>query len=155
MPGPRPKPPELRQRRNRASTHEVLDPTARVKAAPLTKELLGVDEIRPQVKRWWGVVWRSPMASQWIDADVEVLYLIAVLRNRFAAEPTPTLASEIRQQEARLGLDVMARRRLDWRIESSRTEPARSDAEPSPQVSAAAAGEGNGDDPRSILRVVG
>lgn len=109
-----------------------------------------MDEIRPQVKRWWGVVWRSPMASQWIDADVEVLYLIAVLRNRFAAEPTPTLASEIRQQEARLGLDVMARRRLDWRIEAARSE-----AEPEEQRVSAPPPASEQDDPRAILRVVG
>lgn len=147
MPGPRPKDPALRQRRNRAATHDVLDPTARVKAAPLTKEILGVEVVRPQVKRWWAVVWKSPMAQRWLDADVEVLYLVAVLRNKFAVDPTPTLASEIRQQEARLGLDVMARRRLDWRIEVARTDPEPEPATPAPIV--------EHEDPRGILRVVG
>ena len=124
MPGPKPKDPAVRARRNKASTHDVLDPNARVKAPSLTKDILGVEMIRPQVHRWWRVVWRSPMAPRWLEADVEVLYLIATLRNKFVGDPTPTLASEIRQQEARLGLDVMSRRRADWRIENSRTEPA-------------------------------
>lgn len=148
MPGPKPKDPELRARANKASTYDVLDPKERVKAAPLTKEILGVDVIRPQVKRWWNVVWRSPMAPRWLEADIEVLYLVAVLRNKFAADPTPTMASEIRQQEARLGLDVIARRRLDWRIEGA-SRPAESPAAVAPEP------PDEVEDPRSVLRVVG
>jgi len=148
MPGPRPKDPALRARRNKASTHDVLDPNERVKAPSLTKDILGVEMIRPQVHRWWRVVWRSPMAPRWLEADVEVLYLIATLRNKFVGDPTPTLASEIRQQEARLGLDVMSRRRADWRIENSRTEPV------SPAQDVAQPVEVEADDPRKLLRVV-
>ena len=148
MPGPKPKDPAVRARRNKASTHDVLDPNARVKAPSLTKDILGVELIRPQVHRWWRVVWRSPMAPRWLEADVEVLYLIATLRNKFVGDPTPTLASEIRQQEARLGLDVMSRRRADWRIENSRTEPA--------DVSEVAVADvpDEAEDPRRLLRAV-
>lgn len=146
MPGPRPKDPELRVRRNKASTHDILDPNERVKAPALTKDILGVEHIRPQVHRWWRVVWRSPMAPRWLEADVEVLYLIATLRNKFVGDPTPTLAAEIRQQEARLGLDVMARRRADWRIENSRVEK----EEPAAAVELPEEIE----DPRALLRAV-
>ena len=149
MPGPKPKDPELRARRNKASTHDVLDPNERVaKVPPLTKDILGVEHIRPQVHRWWRVVWRSPMAPRWLEADVEVLYLIATLRNKFVGDPTPTLASEIRQQEARLGLDVMARRRADWRIENSRVERAEAPAVSAPDVPE------DEEDPRKLLRLV-
>lgn len=149
MPGPRPKDPAVRARRNKASTHDILDPNERVTKAPsLTKDILGVELIRPQVHRWWRVVWRSPMAPRWLEADVEVLYLIATLRNKFVGDPTPTLASEIRQQEARLGLDVMSRRRADWRIENSRTEPA--------DVSEVVVADvpDDAEDPRRLLRAV-
>jgi len=149
MKGPAPKDPAVRARRNKASTHDILDPNERVAKAPsLTKDILGVELIRPQVHRWWRVVWRSPMAPRWLEADVEVLYLIATLRNKFVGDPTPTLASEIRQQEARLGLDVMSRRRADWRIENSRTEPV------SPAQDVAQPVEVEADDPRQLLRVV-
>jgi len=150
MPGPKPKDPAVRQRRNKASTHDVLDPNAKVKAPPLTKELLGVELIRPQVHRWWRVVWRSPMAARWLEADYEVLYLVAVLRNKFAADPTPTLAAEIRQQEARVGLDVMSRRRYDWRVEGSRVEeqPASAVREAPADIPEPA------EDPRKVLRAV-
>lgn len=149
MPGQQPKDPALRVRRNKASTHDVLDPNERVKKVPpLTKDVLGVEMIRPQVHRWWRVVWRSPMAPRWLEADVEVLYLIAALRNRFVGDPIPSLAAEIRQQEARLGLDVMARRRADWRIENSRTEP----TEPTAPLADMPVDE---EDPRKVLRLVG
>lgn len=147
MPGPKPKDPALRRRTNKPSTHEILDPAARAKAPPLTKEILGTDHIHPTVHRWWRVVWRSPMAPRWLESDVEVLYLTAALRNEFAKKPLTALAGEIRQQEARLGLDVMSRRRFDWRIEG----PA---APQQPTAAAAPAPVDDGPDPRSVLRVV-
>ena len=86
------------------------------------------------------------MAPRWLESDVEVLYLTAALRNEFAKKPLTALAGEIRQQEARLGLDVMSRRRFDWRIEGP--------AAPQPTVQAVSVPVDDGPDPRHVLRVV-
>jgi hypothetical protein len=117
MKGRIPKDPDSRRRRNKASTAATLDPNeaANRKAPPLPRSLFPT-ELHKLTRRWWGVIWRSPMASRWLPSDVEGLYLVAILRNEFFWRPTANLAAEIRQQETRFGLDVLARRRLDWRI---------------------------------------
>lgn len=151
MPGPIAKDPTVRQRRNKASTHDVLDPEGgkRVKAPPLNQELLGGRgvKVHPLTRRWWSVIWRSPMAPRWLESDWEGLYLIAILRNQFYGNPTTTLASEIRQQERRFGLDIGSRRAFDWRIEGTpkpAEQPRARDIEtPIDDV-----------DPRAILRAV-
>lgn len=158
--GPQPKDPEQRQRRNKASTAAVLpDPdSARMKAvrAPaLNAQLLGLPRkvaIKSPVRRWWNEAWKSPMAGRWLKTDVEVLYVCALLRQQmvmFALEgkSVASLASELRQQEGRVGLDVLSRRRLDWRIEGPRqpeaAQPERVE-QPEPERI----------DPRSVLRAV-
>ena len=65
---------------------------------------------------WWAMIWRSPIALNWLEADMGGLYVLAVLRNEFFMNPRVTFASEIRQQEARFGLSPLDRRRLEWRI---------------------------------------
>lgn len=159
--GPQPKDPEVRQRRNKASTAAELpapgSPELRkVKIPSLNGELLGLGRrvaIKAPVRRWWNEVWRSPMAPRWLKTDVEVLYICALIRQQivvFALEgkSVASLASELRQQEARVGLDVLARRRLDWRIEGPKLPD---DPE---QKSAAASPPEPGQDPRHVLRAV-
>lgn len=146
MGGVLPKDPAQRARRNRKSTHHVIDASSRVeKRPPLTKELLGVEVVPSQVQRWWRVVWASPLATQWIEADVEVLYLLAALRCAFLEKPTAAMAGEIRLQETRLGLDLMARRRLDWRIEETKGGVPEYQPVEEPE---------DGDDARLVLRAV-
>ena len=160
---PRPvKDPEVRQRRNKASTAAELpapgSPELRkMKVPSLTGELLGLGRrvaIKAPVRRWWNEAWRSPMAPRWLKTDVEVLYICALLRQQIVAfalegKSVASLASELRQQEARVGLDVLSRRRLDWRIEANR-QP---DALPAP-AKASEAQEPEGFDPRAVLRTV-
>jgi hypothetical protein len=156
--GPAPKDPAVRARRNKAVTAAELpapEDTKPVKAPPLTKELLGFRvAIRPQVQRWWRECWASPMASRWLKTDVEVLYLAASLRQQIAlylleGKSIATLAAELRQQEGRVGLDVMSRRRLDWRIEG----PRRSDVAPA-VVAEPEAPPVEQVDPRRVLRAL-
>lgn len=157
-----PKDPELRQRRNKASTAaELAAPgspeLSKVKTPPLTAQHLGIKgAVKPQAQRWWKEAWRSPMAPRWINTDIEVLYLCALLHHQIAVfagdgKPVASLMSEVRQQEGRLGLDVMSRRRLDWRIEGPRVP----EATPSPEaLPMQPPDRDEGFDPRRALRAV-
>jgi hypothetical protein len=154
-----PKDPDVRQRRNKAATAAELSPPgspelSKVKIPPLNAKQLGIKGgIKPQVREWWNDAWRSPMAPRWLKTDMHVLYLCALLRQQIAmfaieGKPVATLAGELRQQERRVGLDVMARRSLDWRIEG----PRQADATPAPQAAPPPMPEGA--DPRRLLRAV-
>lgn len=151
------KDPEVRARKNRASTAAELtlpaSASAKLKKPPLTATILGIrGAVKPQVQRWWAVVWQSPMAPRWLDADVEVLYVCAQIRQQMAVfmmegKSVASLAAELRQQENRVGLDLQARRRLDWRI-AGPTAPAPEVEEPEPQEAP------DEQDPRRLLRAV-
>lgn len=156
------KDPDQRQRRNKAVTAATLaapgsPELAKMKVPPLTAQHLGIKgAVKPQAQRFWKEAWHSPMAPRWINTDVEVLYLCALLHHQvavFAAEgkSVATLAGEIRQQEGRVGLDVLSRRRLDWRIEGPRTAP---DPVPAAEPDFAPPAQDDGADPRRILRAV-
>lgn len=111
MPGPPPKPPSLRLRRNRAGGVVVL-PYAPPAKAP--KPLAGWCE---RTVVWWEAIWRSPMASMWIEVDVAGLERLGVMvdeANR--GQGTAALLGEIRQLEDRYGLSPMGRRRLQWEM---------------------------------------
>lgn len=75
------------------------------------------------VKEWWDSVWRSPMASEYLDADMRGgLYLLADLHQaRWDARQDPrelvNVAKEIRLQEVRFGLSPVDRSRLQWEVE--------------------------------------
>lgn len=158
-----PKDPDARARANKAVTAATLPAPESpeleaIEAPPLTPQLLGLkrgQKVRPQVERWWREVWHSPMAPRWIATDVEVLYLCAQIRQQIQVsladgKSISNLAGELRQQENRVGLDVMSRRRLDWRIEGPRSAA----PEPAPKVEEPASPEPEALDPRRILRAV-
>jgi hypothetical protein len=97
---------------------------------------------------WWADIWASPMAPEFLKADVHGLYLLAELVDRFWHEPSPSMslsiAAEIRHHRMAFGLTPIDRRRLQWEVE--RAESAQRKKPPiRPQV---------GDDPRERLRVV-
>lgn len=137
--GPLPKPPELRSRRNRVSTAARLPLEGRSGRIP---ELPRGRKWTPATRSWWRTIWRAPMASEYIAADVPGLLLLAALREEFARSPRPTLAGEIRQWEGRFGLSPADRRRLQWSVR--RVETAHQPSPPSWPVR----------DPRSVLRVL-
>lgn len=122
---PIPKPPGLRQRRNKVSTRAVLpsaQASAKNKVPPLPKRELQTEKWHPRVLEWWSAVWKSPMAAEFLDADKRGgLYLLAELQQqRWStrdAKELVALASEIRQQEVRFGLSPIDRRRLQWEVE--------------------------------------
>jgi hypothetical protein len=117
---PRPlKTPETRQRTNKTTTTAVL--TFGVRKAPsLPKEI----EWLAYTRQWWRRIWRSPMSSQWLEADTDVLYRLARLVDSFWSAPDPKIAAEIRQIEARFGLAPLDRMRLQWKIETEEPKAA-------------------------------
>lgn len=75
----------------------------------------------PMVIDWWTAVWRSPMASEYLESDKKDLYLLARLHQDFwmagDSGERAKAAAEIRQQGVRFGLSPIDRRRLQWEIE--------------------------------------
>lgn len=149
MSGPPPKPPEIRARRNRVATAADLvdtNPVPTGKVPPLAKRRDTAGQLIPwsaEIRKWWGKIWLSPMAAKWTRSDIDGLLMLAALRELFNSRPSVALASEIRLQEARFGLDPISRRRLQWAIKpesrpSTNSEPASS----------------AGADPRRTLRAV-
>src|SRR4051794_8205178 len=101
MPTP-PKPPELRQRRNKASTAATMDDKPSPRRFRLPASLpqyrepdpeLGIAlPWHPQTVAWWKRLRRSPMASQYLEADLDGLLILAELMDRFNRAPHPALA---------------------------------------------------------------
>lgn len=143
MPGPHPKPAHLRQRTNKKSTHATIEPPADVKVPPLPKVKGPWSAL---TKGWWARVWASPMASQYLETDVDGLGRLAMLVNRFYEKPHQLLLAEIRQQEARFGLSPLDRSRLQWQIaQADQAEQKRKPAEQPKRASG---------DPRRVLMAV-
>lgn len=145
MPGVLPKDPKLRQRRNKTSTRAIL--------LPETEALEGIPDL-PKRRRWhgltlawWQDIWQSPMAPEYLKADLHGLYLLAELVDRFWKKPTIALAVEIRLQRQCFGLSPIDRRRLQWEVEKVESVTRKRDMEqkrrPAPT-----------DDPRQYLTVV-
>ncbi len=127
--GQAPKPAYLRQRRNKVAgvaTLEVPDAPGDIPVIP-----------NPDGRKWheltlkaWEKAWRSPMATQWLESDVDTLGRLAVLWDAFYKGATQVLG-EVRLQEQRFGLSPLDRNRLQWEIkrpeavESPAPRPAR------------------------------
>lgn len=153
MKGPAPKPPGLRQRRNRVSTKATLPTEAEAakRKVPPLPVLGGRAKWHPQVIEWWQDIWQSPMAAEFVHADRHGLYRLARLQQDFWRAPSKKdrLAAdrEIRPLEAEFGLTPVSRRRLQWEIEKGetaamRTETRRKRKRPNPKR-----------DPREVLQL--
>lgn len=160
MPGPSPKPAALRQRRNRQPTAANLpseEQAANNEVPALFDRAAGEDGValswHPMVVEWWHSVWTSPMASEYLDADMKGgLYQLASLHQDFwestSRAARVACAAEIRLQEVRFGLSPIDRRRLQWEIEkgegaAEKTQSRRARKAPTP-----------GKDPRQLLKAV-
>ncbi len=153
MPGPLPKPTALRQRTNRTATRAILSAeTGTRRRAPLLPDRTDADGAPREWHRltvlWWRDVWRSPMAPEFLQADIHGLYLLAELVDQFWVTPNKELAAEIRLQRQCFGLSPIDRLRLQWEVE--RVEAATRKQQP-PQPMQPTATE---DDPRQYLKVL-
>lgn len=151
---PTPKSAALRQRRNKTVTAATISADEGRDVPELPARTDGCDW-HPMVMEWWESVWRSPMASEYLDADMRGgLYLLADLYQvRWNATSHTGLieaAKEIRLQEVRFGLTPIDRRRLQWEVE--RGEQAAEKVSQRRQTKRAQK-ESKGGDPRNGLKV--
>src|SRR5688500_5281099 len=109
-----PKPAHLRQNRTKKSGAATLEAPERPKI-PRLPNLDGVDW-HPLTRAWWRNVWRSPMAGEYLETDVDGLGRLALLIKAFYRYGDPKLMAEIRLQEARFGLSPIDRSRLQWEV---------------------------------------
>ena len=102
---------------------------------------------------WWGDVWRSPMAAEFVKVDVHRLWILADLVDRYwwSGGRDLAAATEIRLQERAFGLDPMSRRSLQWEVPRKSEVGSEKDDLP-----AATRPRGKKVDPRKLfLKVVG
>lgn len=119
MPGPPPKHPSDRRRRNRVQTVELPADGSGLEAP----ELPGADDLLEWTRNYWTGLWASPMAVVWEPMDVPALIRLARLQDRqMRGEGTSTELGEIRNLEDRFGLSPMARKRLQWEISRASSE---------------------------------
>ncbi len=115
MPGPMPKNPATRRRRNRATTRAMLPAEIEQrKYRPRLPKLNGKAKWHPLAKMYWDLVWTSPMSHQFLAADIPVLFRLLMLVNRFFDGGSLKVAAEIRMLEREFGLTPLSRRRLEW-----------------------------------------
>jgi hypothetical protein len=153
MKGRKPKPDALRQRRNRVVGAAQL-PTAEASQDNEVPELPARDgePWHPKALKWWESVWRSPMASEYLEADrTGGLYLLAELYHARWTQPENVvkIAAEIRQQEVRFGLSPIDRTRLRWEIDKGETAAERTEKRRASKAPAMPKGK----DPRAALKL--
>jgi hypothetical protein len=111
---PTPKPPSQRRRRNAGQAQwRELPAEGRRGSAP---ELPGEGWL-PSTVSWWQTIWRSPMATAWLPADVDALERLVQLRDQQYRGDLPISGLAAMQAlEDRFGLNPKARRTLQWEI---------------------------------------
>lgn len=113
--GPPPKPAHLRARTNKKAGASQIE-------APDKPKIPSIPN--PDARTWhrltkaaWNNAWSSPMASQWLDSDVDALGRLALLWDEFYKAPSDAkVMAEIRLQEQRFGLSPLDRSRLQWEV---------------------------------------
>lgn len=140
--GPPPPPVRRKGQRGRPRKPRVTCPDKRCDGS-------GVVPWNPQVQAWWSRLWSSPMAIEFIESDLDALFMLASLKDEFWSRcpGNGKLAGEIRQEEARFGLTPLDRRRLEWGLEPPEEhEPDAPAPAPPPEKPR--------EDPRNVLRMV-
>lgn len=94
----------------------------------------------------WEHAWSSPMATQWLETDLDALGRLALLWDDFYRKPNGQVMAEIRLQESRFGLSPLDRSRLQWEIK--RGEDAERQRNPAPSAAKP------GSDLRKMLKMV-
>lgn len=124
MPGPSPKDPAVRARRNKSSTRSTLSADHDIEEPPLPEGVAW----HPMTEKWWSDLWDSAMAPEYADTDIHGLYRYAMLVNDFwMADEKGRREIQVRLEkaDADYGTNPMARRRLEWQIETTEDSKAR------------------------------
>lgn len=116
MPGPAPKDPASRRRRNAAVGKTVLPSGGRIGATPewpMTRD-------EPSL---WAELWATPQAAAWERLGwtrVVARYATLIVAVEDSEDvPAASLLGEVRQMEDRLGLNPKAMRSLLWEVADS------------------------------------
>ena len=137
-----PKNSSTRRRRNatQTSTLYAVDP-ATVTIPPLPPRR----EWQAETVEWWDIIFTSPMAAEFIDADLFNLYHLAELMDDFAMSQSTKerieLSKEIRIKGQAFGLTPLDRRRLSWEIEKGERAETQTRARRNRQVESVPADE--------------
>lgn len=76
-------------------------------------------------KKWWKLIWDSPMAAVWLESDVPALIRLGhLIELTEKVKVSALIVGEIRQIEDRFGLSPKSRRMLQWEIAQAEEEPA-------------------------------
>lgn len=147
MPGPLPKNPATRQRRNTPKSRAILpaeaEPRQQKPSLPAHPSGEGWHNM---AKRWWADVWASPMSYEFLGGDEPALFRLVLLVDTFWRKGDLAVAREIRMMEREFGLTPLSRRRLEWSV--AQAEEAKDKYELRRSKRAAVI---NGDDPRGVL----
>jgi hypothetical protein len=106
-----PKPPEQRRNRNRKQGGEWV-----VLAEAYSGQIPPIPAIynwSEGTLRWWRAIWRTPMATQWLESDVGALSILALARQRFLTGDL-RLAREVRLLTDAFGLSPKGRQLRRW-----------------------------------------
>ena len=115
MPGPPPKDPSQRRRRNAGPSELILPKTGRPGAPPA----FPMPDPSDLERGLWAELWSTPQAVAWEQLGwtrVVARYCRMTLLAEQPESPV-ALAAEVRQLEDRLGLSPMAMRRLMWKVD--------------------------------------
>lgn len=150
MPGPMPKNPAMRQRRNKSTSRALLSmaPGFHLQK-PRMPRLAKGKHWHPMAKRFWTTVWNSPMSAEFLPGDEPALYRLLFLVNVFWTAPDLDVAKEIRALEREFGLTPMSRRRLEWAV--AQTDEAKDRHEHNRARRAKSGGVIDAADPRGVL----
>lgn len=131
MPGPAPKDPAQRRRRNVAVGKTLLPAGGRKGAAPRWP----LSAVKPGL---WSGLWRAPQAVAWERHGlVRVVARYALLLEVAEVPGAPAaLLAEVRQLEDRLGLNSKAMRSLLWEVASDEVGEQRAEHVVTPAESA-------------------
>lgn len=107
---PAPKPPGQRVRRNKDQQSWKALPSAK----PFKRPPTCPPKWSAATKKWWKLIWESPMAAVWLESDVPALIRLGNLLE--IPKQSALIVGEIRQIEDRFGLSPKSRRMLQWYI---------------------------------------
>lgn len=149
-----PLPKNARARTNRSASAATLSVIHDVKPPELLPREI---DWHSMTRRWWRELWKSPMAPEYRETDLQGLYQVALLVQDFWTAETSKERNEARlrieKAEADFGLTPLARRRLEWQVETTEDAKAKGKKRANAQSASVQSEDatGGGDDPRLAL----
>jgi hypothetical protein len=147
MPGPAPKDPESRARRNKPSTAGVVVEASGAQAPTLGTKRADGKPWHGRTRRWWREIWASGLSGRWIDAHAGGLRMLAELVDDFWQATSPAdrraIHAEVRLASREFGLSLMALRSMGIEVRRPVAAEPPPKGEPLPP----------GADPRKVLSI--